>query len=422
MSDLHSAANALPSYISMDALKIALVLALSFLIGLEREERKVREVQYAFGGVRTFPLIGLVGFALAMICGTQPLPIALGLMLVGAFMLLSYRHKLATSESAGITTEFSGLLTFLCGALVYYDRLWIATALMVASVLLLELKSALEKLTRRIAAEEIISFAKFLLLSAVILPIVPNQSLTRFEINPFKTWLVVVAVSGISYGSYVLQKVARGRGGVFLSGLLGGVYSSTLTTLVLARRAREPEQAASFTGAILAASGMMYVRLGLLLALFNRALLVKLGPPFAVLAVLAVGTGWFWSRRRPAPPQVAEVRNPLELGAALLFGGLFVLLLIGTHLTLTHLGRGGVYSLAALMGVTDVDPFVLGLTQSGGATPTEVAAVGIVIAAASNNVIKGVYALAFADRKTGRASLLLLLGLAALGLLPWLWI
>ncbi|MGA2278169.1 MAG: MgtC/SapB family protein, partial [Terracidiphilus sp.] len=158
-----------------EAVQIALVLFLSFLIGLEREERKTNGGLYSFGGVRTFPLIGLIGYSAAMISGPQMLPLAIGFMIVAGFLLLSYWHKISSSETAGVTTEMSGLATFLVGALICYGHLWIATTLGVASLLLLDLKAALEKLAARIAPDEILTFSKFLFLSAVILPILPNQ-------------------------------------------------------------------------------------------------------------------------------------------------------------------------------------------------------------------------------------------------------
>ena len=197
-----------------EALKILVALFLSFLIGLEREEHKAAAEHYSFGGVRTFPLIGLTGYTIALLCGTQILPLMLGFLVVGSFLLLSYWRKLSmTAETAGVTSEISGLATFLVGALAWYGHFWIATALTVVSLLLLELKEALEKLPRRIPSYEILTFAKFLLLTAVILPIVPREQFGRFHISPFKTWLVVVAVSTISYASYVAQKLTKGRGG-----------------------------------------------------------------------------------------------------------------------------------------------------------------------------------------------------------------
>ncbi len=410
-----------------EALKIVLVLFLSFLIGLEREERKAAGGYYFFGGVRTFPLIGLVGYSIALISGAQLLPLMLGFLVIAGFLLLSYWHKLSSPEAAGVTSEMSGLTTFLVGALVCYGHFWVATTLSVASLLLLDLKAALEKLAVRIAPQEILTFAKFLLLTGVILPVLPNQEFSRFHINPFKTWLVVVAVSTISYGSYVLQKLTKERGGVVLAAFLGGAYSSTVTTVVMARRAAREPHPHLFAGGILIASGVVYLRLVALLALFNRQLMSLLAIPFLVLAGVATGIGWLWTRRADASAQAVqrefEPNNPLELLAAFLFAGLFLAMMVATQLAVTYLGRAGVNTLAAIMGITDIDPFILGMTQAAGAlTPLKVAAAAVVIAAASNNLVKGIYAYSLADRKTGVQSLSLMAGLAAVGLVPLLWL
>ena len=410
-----------------EALKIVLVLFLSFLIGLEREEHKAAGGSYSFGGVRTFPLIGLIGYSMALISGAQLLPLTIGFVVIAGFLLLSYWHKLSSPEAAGVTSEMSGLTTFLVGALVCYGHFWIATTLSVASLLLLDLKAALEKLAVRVAPQEILTFAKFLLLTGVILPVLPNQEFSRFHINPFKTWLVVVAVSTISYGSYVLQKLTKEHGGVVLAALLGGAYSSTVTTVVMARRAAREPHPHLFAGGILIASGVMYLRLVALLALFNRQLMSLLAIPFLVLAGLAAGIGWLWARWADPSAQAVqrefEPNNPLELVAAFLFAGLFLAMLVATQLAVTYLGRTGVNTLAAVMGVTDVDPFIMGMTQAAGAlTPLKVAAAAVLIAAASNNLVKGIYAYSLADRKTGVQSLALLAALAALGLVPLLWL
>ena len=419
----------MPTYQQLppDALKIFLVLFLSFLIGLEREEHKSERGTYLFGGVRTFPLIGLIGYSIALISGTQLLPLTIGLLVVAGFLLLSYWHKLSSPEAAGVTTEMSGLATFLIGALICYDHLWVATTLGVASLLLLDLKAALEKLAVRIAPNEILTFAKFLLLTGVILPVLPNQEFSHFHINPFKTWLVVVAISAISYASYVLQKLTKGQGGVVLAALLGGAYSSTVTTVVMARRSKSEQEPHLFSGSILIASGVMYLRMVVLLALFNRQLMSVLLAPFLVLAAVGVGAGWLWTRRADATAQAAkrdfEPKNPLDLLTAFLFAGLFLGMLVATQLAVTYLGRGGLNTLAALMGVSDVDPFIMGLTQAAGTlTPLNIAAAAILIAAASNNVVKGIYAYSLAERKTGLQSMLFLVALAAVSLIPLSWI
>ncbi len=410
-----------------EGVKIALVLFLSFLTGLEREERFSANGRLSFGGVRTYPLIGLMGYGISLLAGGQTLPVMLGFAVLGGFLMLSYRNKLATSQFTGVTSEMSALTTYVAAALVYREQFWIATALSVASMMLLELKTALEGLTKRVPADEIFTFTKFLLLTAVIVPVLPNQSFGPFAINPAKVWLVVVAVSTISYGSYVIQKLTKGQGGVILAALLGGAYSSTVTTVVLARRAARENRPHLFSGVTLVTSGMMYLRLAGLVSIFNPALIAVLGGPFLVLAGAAIVAGWLWSRM--PDQQTGEVarefepKNPLEMRAALMFALLFVAVLIATHLAVKYLGKSGVYSLAALMGVTDVDPFIMGMTDAAGKTTgVSVAAISILIAAASNNVVKGIYAYSMGDRKTGRLSLALLVALAAAGLAPMMWL
>jgi len=410
-----------------EGVKILLVLFLAFLTGLEREERRTGTGQFSFGGVRTYPLIGLIAYGISFLAGGEILPVTLGFAVVAGFLMLSYRNKLQSAGTAGVTSEMSALTTYVAAALVYREQFWIATTLTVASMLLLELKGGLEGLTQRIAPEEILTFTKFLLLTVVILPVLPNREFGPFAINPAKAWLVVVAVSTVSYGSYVIQKITKQQGGVMVAALLGGAYSSTVTTVVLAKRARRENRPHLFSGVTLVASGMMYLRLAGLVAIFNRNLIALLEAPFLVLAGASIMCGWLWSRVPDAKTgdieREFEPKNPLELRAALGFAVLFVAMLVATHLVVTYLGKAGVYSLATLMGVTDVDPFIMGMTQAAGSSaPLAVAAVAILIAASSNNLVKGIYAYSLSDRRTGKLSLIVLAALAITGLTPLLWL
>jgi uncharacterized membrane protein (DUF4010 family) len=219
----------------------------------------------------------------------------------------------------------------------------------------------------------------------------------------------------------------KGRGGVRLAALLGGAYSSTFTTIVMAKRARPARTPHTYSGGILIASGVMYFRFLALIGLFNRELMHRLFPAFLILGVIGVAGGWVWS----SLPEWAEggaeaeylTKNPLELASAFLLATLFVVMLVATNFALIHLGRGGIYGLAVLSGLAPVDPFIMGLTQTvGKLTSIGLAAAGVVIAAASNNLAKALIAIVLADAKTGRQSLILLLGLIALGLLPLLWV
>ena len=401
--------------------QIALVLALSFLMGLEREEHKLKPGQYVAAGVRTFPLIALVGYMLVALSPQSMMPVTAGLLAVTAFLVVSYVHKLAERNS-GFTSEMAALAAYLVGALVGHHDYWIAVTIAITDVLLLSAKAQLAGLVQRLGEDELVTFVRFLLLSAVILPILPNRPFTQFEINPFRTWLVVVVVSGLSYASYLLQCKYREHNSLLLSALLGGAYSSTITTIALARRSAGQVHSRLYAGAIVLASAMMYVRLGVLVYVFNPVLGVRVVPTLAGLALLAGLVGAvLWrggqSDAKPRAPDAANHRNPLELSTAFIFGGLFVALSVATRLVSLYLGDTGVYTLAVVMGVTDIDPFILGLVQyAGHVTTLGAAALAIIIATGSNNIVKGIYATTFGGRKVGITSLVCLAAISLLGL------
>ncbi len=408
-----------------EGIKIVLVLFLAFLIGLEREEHKANETHYSFGGVRTFPLIALIGYSIALLAGKQIWPVVLGFLAVAGFLMLSYWRKVTTpleDQMPGVTSELSGLITYLVGPLVYHDFFWIATTLTVASILLLELKDVLEGLTKRIAPHEILTFTKFLLLTAVILPVLPNQSFGRFQINPFKTWLIVVAVSSVSYGSYLLLQFTKGSG-IQLSAVLGGIYSSTATTVALAKRSTRETHPHLFSGSILMASAFMYLRLTILIGIFNWELMRILAIPFISLAVVAGVTGLLWSRRLDGPHEELhrqyQHENPLEMRAAFFFAAIFIVILVFTRLVYSYMGNRGAYLLGAIVGFADVDPFIMSMTQATGITAQlNVSAGAIILATTSNNLAKGTYAYFFGSHDAGREAFILLVGLAAAGLIP----
>ncbi len=404
-------------------IQVLAALALALLIGVEREEKAQAEGSYMPAGIRTFPMVALVGYAMAVLSPQNALPVACGLLGISGLLVVSFLHKLKTGDH-GVTTEMAVLVTYVVGALVAREALWVATSLAVATVLLLQSKTPLERFASHLPREEIGTFVKFLLLAAVILPVLPNQDFTQFRLNPFRTWLVVVAVSGISYASYVVQRLIRTRSSVLVSAALGGIYSSTLATVVLARRSREAPDPPLYAGAILLASGIMYLRLALLVWVFNADLGWRLGPRLLILGAVGGLVGFavaLVARARAVGAQAAvehETRNPLEVWTALMFAGMFLGISVVTQLAARYLGSTGVYALAAVMGVADVDPFILSLTQSAGqGTALLVAAVAVIIAAASNNCMKGIYAVVFGDRRTGIAALAALVSLAAVSLL-----
>ncbi len=406
---------ALGQHISPELVGFVLTLALSFLIGFEREElRSDRPVAF-FGGVRTFPLIALSGFLLVTGFPKNPLPFAAGLVVLGGLLVVSHSATLGTLKT-GITTEVAALLTYALGAAVAFGMYWVSIATAIVAVLILHEKQRLESLVQTIPRNELGTLLRFLVLTGVILPAVPNQAFTPFQINPFKIWLVVVAVSTISYLSYLLRLRWGPGGGLVFVGLLGGAYSSTATTVALARQSKtNTGRPVRHAGAILAATGVMYLRLLVLLALFAPALARPLVGLFLGLGAAGILVGWLLASSGPAaggePEEGAQRQNgnPLELTAAFTFALLFLLVLVVTRLVSQYFGNTGVLLLAGVMGTTDVDPFILGLTQSAGhGVVLATAALAVVIASASNNVMKGIYALVFGNRAAGRAALGLL--------------
>ena len=228
-------------------------------------------------------------------------------------------------------------------------------------------------------------------------------------------------------GSYLLEKWSKGKGGVRLAALLGGAYSSTFTTLIMAKHARTAETPRGYSGGILMASGVMYFPVSVLIGLFNKQLFHRLLMPFLVLGAIGVVCGWLWSGLPDESATGAELgfvtKNPLELASAFSLAIVFVALLVATNYALARLGSVGIYGLAVLTGLAPVDPFIMSLTQTAGKmTSLDLAAGAVVVAAASNNFAKAFIALGLADPKTGRQSLILLLSLTALGLLPLIWI
>lgn len=393
-----------------EILGFVLALGLSLLIGFEREELRTDRGGAFFGGVRTFPLIALSAFLLQSAYPQSALPAATGLVVLG--ILLGVSHWASIEESRlGITSEVAAIVTYAMGAAAARGLYWLTVASGVLAVLLLQEKRRLEGLALDIPREEIATLVRFLVLAGVILPVVPNRPYTRFEINPFTIWLVVVAVSGLSYASYLLQRWIGSRQSALVTGLLGGAYSSTATTVVLARRSMGgalPARAAA--GGIVAATGVMYVRIWLLVLLFAPALARHLTLAFWIPAGACLAGGALLARHAVSTnaagdhPGAPASRNPLELLSAFTFAGVFLAVLVITRLVADQFGGTGVLVLSVVSGAADVDPFILGIAQFArhGLDP-HTAALAVLIAAASNNVMKAIYARAFGERRAGLA-------------------
>lgn len=412
------------------------LLGLGLFFGLAFEEFHARAGQNRPGGVRSFPLLALAGALLYLLDPTRVVAFSAGLLLLGAWLVSYYWHRGGEPGAEGIPdaslmVPICNVLAYLLGPVAVAGPPWLAVGLTVTSVLLLTARERLHNLARGLNTEEIVTAGKFLLLTGFVLPLLPDKPVTALtDITPRQVWLAMLAVCTISYASYLLQRYVAPPGAKPLIAVLGGFYSSTATTIVLARNAR----AASTTTAdrttsieaatgIILATAIMYLRLLIVIFVFNRALATAVAPALTGLALLGIiiGAGRWWMRAGTS--QTTETPrqwpgNPLDLGAAAIFAVLFVAISIATSWAQTRFGAIGIYGLAGIVGITDIDPFVLSLAQHG--TPqlsSSVEAGAIIVAASSNNLVKAFYAIAYSGGRVGMASVAILSALAAAGVI-----
>jgi len=405
--------------------KFGLALLVGLLMGLEREHRRHERETAHFAGVRTFPLIALLGCTAAMLSAHgQTWLFAVGFAGLSALILAVYAVS-AYRGDPGMTTEVAALLVYLIGGLIYWDQIWLAVALGVAATALLALRPPLHELAARIEREDIYATLKFAVVSAVILPLLPDRAYGPLQVlNPFRMWLMVVFISAVSFSGYVAIKLLGPRRGIGLTGLLGGLVSSTAVTLSFSQRSREaPALAGHFALGIIVASMTMYPRMALEILAFNPVLAGQVWLFMALLTVLSAGGGlYLWRVVRHWEEEDAGFANPFRIGPAIQFGLLFGTVLLATKAAQVALGDTGVYVASFLAGLTGVDPIALSMAQlAGEAVAYEVAVRAVLLAAAANTLAKGGLTLALGAPPLRRQALPLLglLTLAGLGLAVW---
>jgi uncharacterized membrane protein (DUF4010 family) len=375
-------------------LRFAAALALGVLLGLERERTKS---EMSFAGVRTFGLFALAGGVAAFFDGPLARPwLALAVFIAAAALVVVAYRVTAQAGEVGVTTEISALLAFLLGFLCVTGRVATAAGLAVASGGILALKQWLHRLARRIETDDVEATLKFAIVSIIILPIVPDQNYgppPLDVINPYKIWLMVVLISGLNFLSYLLVKIVGTEHGIGLTGLLGGLVSSTAVTLGFAQRSRqEAGQAPALALGILIAWTVMFFRVVLLVAAVDRLLVPRIAWAMAAFGAPSLAICWLlWRRRRGAgTASVSAGQNPFELGEAIRFGLLFGGITFAAKAAQVYLGEAGLYLAGAIAGLTDVDAIALSMAQlaRSDAASAGPAALAIVIAVAANTLFK----------------------------------
>ena len=402
--------------------RLALALGLAIFLGLAFEEAYKREERSIPGGVRTFPMLALSGAMLYLIEPRQALAFIVGLIALAIWLHAFLRNASPSPNATSLMIPASNMVAYLVGPVALIQPPWVVVAVSVTAVVLLGTREKLHRLIRVVPQDELLTAGKFLILVGIILPLLPNQPLTSATpLTPYHVWLAVVAVCTLSYVSYLLQKYAPARNTTLLPAVLGGIYSSTATTVVLAKRQREACAARSdLTAGIVAATAVMYLRLGVIIALFDANLAWGLAPVLGTLFALGAALAAYEWRRTLERPSDTNLQvpaiNPLQIPAAITIAAIFVVISVITAWIRTTFGQIGVLVLAALVGATDIDPFVINIAQ-GGLSGLSVGALSaaILIAASSNNIAKAIYALGFGEVKSSGRPALMLFILAFLG-------
>ncbi len=296
--------------------KYLLALLIGLLVGLEREHSRQEKAPALFAGSRTFPLIALLGCAAAMLSDQGQIWLfAVGFAALAGLVVVV--HGIAASRGeTGMTTGAAAFLVYFIGGLVYWDEAWLAVALGVVATALLAMRPTLHGLAARIEREDIYAALKFALVSAVILPLLPNQAFGPLQVlNPFRMWLTVVFISGVSFSGYLAIKLLGSERGIGLTGLLGGLVSSTSVTLSFSQRSREaPPLVRHFALGIVVASVTMYPRIGLEILAFNPVLAGRLWVSLAILTSLGVAGGlYLWRAARTSENEPMSFSNPFRL-------------------------------------------------------------------------------------------------------------
>ena len=381
--------------------RLGIALGLGLLVGLQRQRTDAR-----LAGFRTFPLVTLLGAMCALLAesfGGWTVAgglAALALIIVGGNLPL----RRGGGGNPGVTTEVTMLLMFVIGAYTMAGSLAVAIVTCGAVAVLLHLKPQMHSMARRISDPDFTAMMQFALISLVILPVLPNQVYGPFSVlNPFKIWLMVVLIVGLSLGGYIAYKLIGIRAGAWASGLLGGLISSTATTVSIARRSRQsPGQAEVGAFVIMMASAVSLLRVGILVGVVAPQLLRAAAAPLgAMLAVLALFAWTSLRQSSQASSSVPEQNNPAELKSAVVFGLLYALVLVGVAAANEHFGRNGLYVAAVVSGLTDMDAITLSVTQlvnSIGITPGTGWRL-ILVAAMANLAFKAATVAALGERR-----------------------
>jgi uncharacterized membrane protein (DUF4010 family) len=370
---------------------------LGALIGLIRQwDEQTDDKPGAFAGMRTHTFWAVLG-CLGAFASEAHAPYAfVGVLVLVAAHLIAQAVNDADDAAPGSTSFAGAMVTMFCGALVFWDETKSAVVVAATTMVLLGVKQPLHQWTRGLNARDIRATLQFVAISGVILPLVPNRDMGPFNaFNPFSTWLMVVLISGLSFAGYIAVRLVGPRSGILLTGALGGLASSTASTLAFSRRSREaPKMSEHYALAVVAACTVMLPRVLVATGLVNRNFALTLLVPFGLMALPGIiYAGWVWLRRRPAHHEgdTPELGNPLSLSTAIKFAALYSAIAFLVKVIREQGWTQGLLPLAFVSGLTDMDAISLSIARDHGSEKTapDLATRAVMLAAVSNTLLKG---------------------------------
>lgn len=405
-------------------IRLAVALGLGLLVGLQRER-----VDSVIAGIRTFSLISLLGAICAQLAKTHGgWILVVGFLATALLVTAGNLVRLQTREAEpGQTTEFAALVVFGLGAWVVAGAMVVPVVLAGAVVVLLHFKEPLHEFVGRIGEKDLRAIMQFVLIALVILPVLPDRDMGPYGVlNPYQIWWMVVLIVGLSLAGYVAYKLFGAGAGTVLAGILGGLISSTATTASYARRSREsPDLSRLAALVVMLASTVVFGRVLVEIAAVARGRLLDLAPPLAaMLGVCALVSGAAWLLGRDGEEELPKQENPAELKAALLFGALYAAVLLAVAFARHRFGTAGLYTVAGLSGLTDMDAITLSTSRlvQGTQLDPDTGWRAILLASMANLGFKAGIVAALGSRALlGRIVLLFGAALAGGGLIFWLW-
>lgn len=395
-------------YLPQDFVNFILVALFSLLIGLAQRRMNLGKESdtTVFGTDRTFTFIGILGFVLYILDPADYSLFTGGGLVLGLLLATNYYAKQIKHNVYGVTKIIIALITYCIAPVVYTQPSWLYITLVVTVLLLTEMKDTLTGIAERMKGDEMVTVAKFLAISGIILPMLPDKNIINgISLTPYTIWFATVVVSGISYLSYILRKYVFRESGIMVSGILGGLYSSTATISVLAGKCKTApaNELNEYVSAMLMAVSMMFVRFLILIFIFSREAFASVYPYLLVMSISTIAVSLYihfrWEKKKISlSDENDDTSNPLEFKVALIFATLFVVFTILTHYTLVYAGNAGLNVLSFFAGLSDITPFILNLLGNND-IGSDVVVTCSMQAMVSNILVNMLYAFFFSGRR-----------------------